>query len=85
MMSIFRSSVKPGEWHKPELLTWHMEMDYTGVLIPVLVCDQGHEAIIRTHKVNPEGVVTPSIMCPVEGCTFHEYVKLEGWERGSQN
>jgi len=79
MINIRRSNVQPGELHKPEPLTWCMERDYTEKLIPVMVCSQGHESTLRTHSVANDGTVSPSSVCPVEGCAFHEYVRLDGW------
>ncbi len=33
----------------------------------------------RVHDVAPDGSVTPSYVCPFPPCTFHEWVRLEGW------
>lgn len=35
---------------------------------------------LSQHIIQPDGTVTPSVVCPREGCTFHDYVKLEGWK-----
>lgn len=33
------------------------------------------------HHVAVDGTVTPSLVCPrPNGCSFHDFVKLEGWE-----
>jgi len=37
----------------------------------------------NTHRIGPDGKVTPSVRCPgngVEVCSFHEMVILEGWK-----
>ena len=31
------------------------------------------------HTIKPDGTVNPSIICAVKPCTFHDYVKLDGW------
>jgi uncharacterized Zn finger protein (UPF0148 family) len=31
------------------------------------------------HEIAPDGTVTPSACCPVEGCEFHEDIRLDGW------
>ena len=39
-------------------------------------------SLAETHEIGPDGLVTPSVMCPGNGqevCTFHETVTLEGW------
>jgi len=77
-----RSAVKPGAYHKLAPLTWHFERDYRSRLAPVVVCSNGHESTMTTHTVAADGTVSPSMVCPVEGCQFHEYVQLEGWMSG---
>jgi hypothetical protein len=32
------------------------------------------------HEIASDGSVSPSVVCDGEGCTFHEYIKLEGWQ-----
>lgn len=29
--------------------------------------------------VHGDGAVSPSVVCPSQGCRFHAFVKLEGW------
>lgn len=31
------------------------------------------------HDIAPDGRVSPSVVCPFEGCDFHDHVVLEGW------
>jgi hypothetical protein len=45
-----------------------------------IVCSQGHPGLITEHDIAPDGTVSPSVVCTTEGCSFHDYVKLEGWE-----
>lgn len=44
-------------------------------------CDAGHECVLSrdTHSVGEDGTVSPSYVCPIDGCAFHHYVTLEGW------
>lgn len=37
----------------------------------------------RNHEVDPEGIVTPSLVCPYPGCSFHQSVRLEDWDQKS--
>lgn len=39
----------------------------------------GKSASLRMHDIAPDGKVTPSLVCPYEPCTFHDYVQLDGW------
>jgi hypothetical protein len=40
--------------------------------------------VLTNHTISAEGVVTPSLVCPTSGCTFHEFIELEGWEDVSE-
>jgi hypothetical protein len=31
------------------------------------------------HAIAADGTLTPSVVCPYEYCTWHEYVRLGGW------
>ena len=42
-------------------------------------CPADHECSLVTHTIADDGTVTPSAVCPVKGCTFHEYVRLVDW------
>lgn len=40
----------------------------------------GHECRIVVHTIAPNGEVSPSLQCDVEGCTFHVGgIVFEGW------
>lgn len=41
--------------------------------------DCGNVATLDDHKIAGNGKVEPSVVCPEEGCGFHEFVTLEGW------
>ncbi|HEY1956668.1 MAG TPA: hypothetical protein VGH28_13705 [Polyangiaceae bacterium] len=49
--------------------------------LALVTCANGHELRLsgRVHRVAPDGTVTPSDVCTVPGCTFHEFIRLEGW------
>jgi hypothetical protein len=36
-------------------------------------------AALSEHTINEEGVVVPSLVCPEDGCGWHEFVTLVGW------
>jgi hypothetical protein len=56
---------------------WLVKLD--GKTEVKLTCGNGHPALLD-HEVDDNGVVTPSVDCPVEGCGFHEHVTLGGWQ-----
>lgn len=39
----------------------------------------GQRASLSHHTIAEDGKVSPSVVCPTEGCTFHEWIQLEGW------
>lgn len=41
-------------------------------------CDT-YGALAGTHDIAWDGTVTPSMVCP--NCDFHEWIKLDGWNR----
>jgi hypothetical protein len=47
------------------------------------VCSNGHDGTLLDHAIAPDGAVHPSVVCNGipggEGCTFHDYVVLQGW------
>lgn len=36
-------------------------------------------APLSDHTIEPDGMVSPSVVCPFQGCSFHEHLKLIGW------
>lgn len=47
----------------------------------IVRCPGGHSLFLgETHKILSDGQVMPSLVCGVEGCGFHEFVRLMGWE-----
>ena len=48
-----------------------------------LTCSNGHGLTLRSHRVDATGAVFPSVVCPVQGCSFHEFVVLDQWSFGS--
>ena len=42
--------------------------------------DCGQIASLSGHTIGTDGAVTPSLVCPADGCRFHDYVKLESWK-----
>lgn len=47
----------------------------------VIVDPNGHYLGIVDHTIESDGYVIPSVVCPVKECTFHEFIKLEDFNR----
>jgi hypothetical protein len=63
-------------------LTWRNYIDPGGTVLecsPVIVDIKGHFLSIHKHSIAQDGTVSPSVVCPVEKCGFHEFIRLEGW------
>jgi hypothetical protein len=39
-------------------------------------------AVLIDHEIKADGSVNPSVVCPTDGCKFHEFVILKDWKRG---
>jgi len=48
-------------------------------LVITVQCPHGHSAWLRPGEVANDGEVSPLVRCPLESCSFHGYLKLEGW------
>jgi hypothetical protein len=62
---------------KGALKWWVVQLD--GKPAVKMTCGNGHAALLD-HEVDDAGTVSPSVDCPVEGCGFHEFATLEGWQ-----
>jgi hypothetical protein len=52
-----------------------------GRLTATMSCPEcGKPASLSGHTIAPDGDVSPSVVCPHDGCHFHEYVMLLGWD-----
>lgn len=64
------------------------------ILKPVLFCECGVPCGLGSHSIDENGVVSPSVWHKkkqpyeleygeVNGCDFHEHIRLEGWDYGA--
>lgn len=40
----------------------------------------GRPASLFWHEIAANGDVSPSLVCPHDGCDYHAYVTLDGWK-----
>jgi hypothetical protein len=82
----------PDEGTLPEPLTW----DYAVRLrkrsgyyacqseldLALCTCVNQHTTRMtgKIHRIAADGTVSPSYVCSVRGCPFHEFVRLVGWD-----
>lgn len=72
----------PGHW-----CAWRGVEKAPGGDIPrvfvIIRCPECKQVGHLPHAIDAEGRVTPSVVCPHEGCAFHTMpVTLEGWDFG---
>ena len=68
------------DWLKACLpLTWRFAIWNDGRRTAYFFDTNGHGLSLHEHIIARDGTVTPSVGCPIQGCGFHEYVILEGW------
>lgn len=61
--------------------TWSPCRETDGTLAAIISCPLCGGASFLGHKIAEDGTVTPSVVhAPEDGCTFHEFVKLEDWD-----
>lgn len=52
-------------------------------VLAFLWCGNGHGAALvkDRHAIAADGTVTPSCVCPVDGCGWHEHERLLEWQK----
>lgn len=64
-----------------EPCTWNYLVDRLHDKISAsIVCPNGHYSIITDHKIDDNGVVSPSVVCSIAGCNFHDHIVLKSWD-----
>ena len=76
MIQLIESTRRDGVMAKGE---WR---DHGGTGRAVLVCcpECGKTHPLVKHTIDPDGTVTPSLVCPFPNCEFYEFVKLADWK-----
>ena len=82
-----RTVVKLKHWsgqNRPPPLMWKDCHPRTRTTFKAeLTCSNGHGVSLRGHSIAPDGRVSPSVVCLAPGCSFHDFVRLEGWSAGA--
>lgn len=61
--------------------------DYTCVVMRCPVCLTLETVSVHIHLIGQDGTCSPSLVCwrvKGGGCTFHEHVRLAGWDPAIQ-
>jgi hypothetical protein len=75
---------------QPPPMTWDYAYDDPQRTMPLSMkralawgtCPNGHSCTIvaDVHSIAADGTLTPSYVCPVPECGFHDWVRFYGWE-----
>ena len=68
-----------GAMWEPDPLSWRGLRDTDGRRSATMTCRNGHGAALTDHEIAANGDVSPSVVCPHPGCTFHAWVTLVKW------
>jgi hypothetical protein len=68
------------DWTRTPLPSWIPVSLPDGRKTADVVCPNGHQGLIEDHEIAASGQVSPSVVCTQDGCTWHVWIKLEGWE-----
>lgn len=75
--------------HQPPPESWDYLDPRAGGLrdLAMVTCSKGHTTRLTAavHAVDHEGRVSPSYVCTVSGCGFHDHVVLEGWDNDERH
>ena len=66
-------------WLARKRPSWRGTRTAAGVRGANVACGNGHVCGLSAHTIAADGTVSPSLVCPVDGCGWHEVVRLEGW------
>lgn len=55
--------------------------------LAMVTCPNDHTTRLTAavHAIDHEGRVSPSYVCTVSGCGFHDHVVLEGWNNDERH
>lgn len=62
----------PGTWRR-------LNLSGQAKCTAIVFCPDCGGGARLAHNIDPVGVVTPSMVCPHDGCDFHKYIVLVGW------
>ena len=78
-MSVVTLPRESEHWPSPGTWTLVRSKERGQVTARVACVDCGQSAPIWFHEITADGTVTPSLVCPMEGCSWHVHIKLDGW------
>lgn len=68
----------PNTWRQWIDRDFKNKVDVTTACVTCPNC--GNAMSLKEHTIAENGIVSPSLICPTENCSFHEFVHLEDWE-----
>jgi len=62
--------------------SWYVISGQTKPVIICPLCGKDNLGDPAPHGVRLDGMIYNSVICENPKCTFHDFVTLEGWDRG---
>lgn len=78
-MVILKRAEPESRWDAAPLTWWPGTSD--GKRTAIVACVNGHAMSISSHAIAADGTVSPSLVCPIDGCGWHVFARLDGWEK----
>ena len=60
--------------------SWKPYLRQDGSRGAIYTCPQGHTASLEGWAIAEDGTVSPSVDCSPNGCGFHDFIQLIGWD-----
>ncbi len=61
-----------------QLDSWRVTL-LDGAPVVRVTCPGCAQEYALDHEIAEDGTVSPSLDCPTEGCSFHDYAQLVDW------
>ena len=59
--------------------SWFPVKRENGERSAMLLCPKCGKAAGLSHAIADDGTVSPSVVCPYDGCDFHEFIRIMDW------
>lgn len=65
-----RYDIPPGHW---------IPVTLDGRKTAIVACALCGQHAYLCHEIAADGTLSPSLVCPADGCAWHVFAKLDGW------
>ena len=74
------------DWNKTKAPVWHPIANHQDGTPhkPIVRCDCGQWVGLQAHSIEPSGEVNASFLHKPNGCGWHVFITLDGWDGGKR-